>query len=94
MEGTVLVAAVVIDAVAVTEAVPVTLGVELAVAVGVELEVAAVVTELVTVVVTDDDAELQLPEEFESMIIQNALALLMPSLGVKSDRENNGVPIN
>ena len=43
---------------------------------------------------TDDDAELQLPEEFESMIIQNALALLMPSLGVKSDRENNGVPIN
>lgn len=42
---------------------------------------------------TDDDAELQMPEEFENAVIQSALALLMPSLNVPSDRENNGVPI-
>lgn len=42
---------------------------------------------------TNDEAELDMSEEFESAVIQNALAILMPSLNVVSDRENNGVPI-
>ena len=40
---------------------------------------------------TDDNAELTLPAEFENIVIQQALQLLLPNQ-VLSDRQNNGVP--
>lgn len=39
----------------------------------------------------DDEAELTLPTEFENIVIQQALQLLLPNQ-VLSDRQNNGVP--